>query len=150
MPFNKHNYPDNWKQISLSIRERDGWKCKWCGVKNGVWIVRWWDKDGDGYTEYTHAENMHDGSWHAWNENEDGPCSEINEFILADGDGKPIKIVLTVAHHPDPNPMNCADDNLHSLCQRCHNRLDAPMRAKHATVTRRARKVAAGQMEMPL
>jgi hypothetical protein len=48
-------------------------------------------------------------------------------------------VVLTVAHHPDTNPMNCADDNLHALCQRCHNRLDAPARAASRARTRDAR-----------
>jgi hypothetical protein len=52
-----------------------------------------------------------------------------------------IKIVLTVAHHPDP--MNCAEENLHALCQKCHNRLDAPMRAKNAARTRRKKRIQA-------
>jgi hypothetical protein len=37
------------------------------------------------------------------------------------------RVVLTVAHL-DHTPENCADDNLAALCQRCHNRYDAPMR----------------------
>lgn len=45
-------------------------------------------------------------------------------------------VVLTVAHYPDPDPANVAEDNLHALCQRCHNRADAPMRAKNAAKTR--------------
>lgn len=36
-------------------------------------------------------------------------------------------VVLTVAHL-DHVPENCADDNLKAMCQRCHNRYDAPMR----------------------
>ncbi len=32
MPMDYSRYPENWKQISLSIRERDGWKCKWCNA----------------------------------------------------------------------------------------------------------------------
>jgi hypothetical protein len=32
MPFIKERYPANWKEISLRIRERDGWRCKFCGV----------------------------------------------------------------------------------------------------------------------
>jgi len=28
-------YPKNWNEISLFIRERDEWKCKWCGAENG-------------------------------------------------------------------------------------------------------------------
>ena len=39
------------------------------------------------------------------------------------------KVVLTVAHL-DHQPENCGDDNLKAMCQRCHNRYDAPMRAR--------------------
>ncbi len=36
MPIkDKTVYPANWKQISLRIRERDGWRCKWCDAENG-------------------------------------------------------------------------------------------------------------------
>lgn len=51
-----------------------------------------------------------------------------------------VRIVLTIAHLHDPNPANCADDNLAALCQRCHNTLDAPMRRANARVTRRKTK----------
>ena len=37
------------------------------------------------------------------------------------------KVILTVAHL-DHVPENCGDDNLKAMCQRCHNRYDAPMR----------------------
>lgn len=37
------------------------------------------------------------------------------------------RVVLTVAHL-DHVPENCGDDNLKAMCQRCHNRYDAPMR----------------------
>lgn len=50
------------------------------------------------------------------------------------------KVVLTVAHYPDPSPMNCAENNLHALCQRCHNRVDAPMRTVNARRTRLRKK----------
>ena len=46
------------------------------------------------------------------------------------------KVVLTIAHVDDHNPHDVADDNLAALCQRCHNRHDAPRRA----AKRRARK----------
>ena len=36
-------------------------------------------------------------------------------------------VVLTVAHL-DHQPENCADENLKALCQRCHNKYDAPKR----------------------
>ena len=35
MPFVRSRYPENWKEISLAIRERDGWRCKFCGAENG-------------------------------------------------------------------------------------------------------------------
>lgn len=35
MPMNKSRYPADWKAISLRIREREGWCCKWCGAENG-------------------------------------------------------------------------------------------------------------------
>jgi 5-methylcytosine-specific restriction endonuclease McrA len=34
MPFQKHLYPANWKEISLRIRERAGGKCEFCGAEN--------------------------------------------------------------------------------------------------------------------
>ncbi len=35
MPADMNRYPKDWKAISLRIRERDGWKCKFCGAENG-------------------------------------------------------------------------------------------------------------------
>lgn len=35
MPVDMKRYPANWKEISLHIRERDGWRCKFCGAENG-------------------------------------------------------------------------------------------------------------------
>jgi len=35
MPMDKTRYPTNWREISLRIRERDGWRCKWCNAENG-------------------------------------------------------------------------------------------------------------------
>ncbi|HEX9837111.1 MAG TPA: hypothetical protein VGB90_09670 [Alphaproteobacteria bacterium] len=39
------------------------------------------------------------------------------------------RVVLTVAHL-NHDPGDCDDDNLAALCQRCHNRYDAPHRAR--------------------
>lgn len=57
--------------------------------------------------------------------------------------GQPAKwakgvIVLTVAHL-DPDPMNCAEDNLKAMCQRCHLRYDVPLHMRNAAATRRAK-----------
>lgn len=61
-------------------------------------------------------------------------------------------VTLTVAHYPDPDPMNVADENLHALCNSCHNKADAPMRAMHAAETRRLKKAALqpSLLEMPV
>lgn len=57
------------------------------------------------------------------------------------------KVVLTVAHL-DHNPMNCAEDNLKALCQRCHLSYDAKHHAKNAVTTRHIRKLESGQLEL--
>ena len=43
--------------------------------------------------------------------------------------GHPVFIILTIAHLYDHRPEACDDDNLGALCQQCHNRHDAKMRA---------------------
>lgn len=35
MPMDLTRYPADWKAISLRIREREGWRCKWCAAENG-------------------------------------------------------------------------------------------------------------------
>lgn len=45
--------------------------------------------------------------------------------------GKMAYIVLTIAHIYDEDPSNVDENNLKALCQRCHNGLDAEMRARH-------------------
>lgn len=47
-------------------------------------------------------------------------------------------VVLTIAHM-DHNPLHNGDDNLRALCQRCHNKWDAPHRKVNAAKTRRAK-----------
>lgn len=58
------------------------------------------------------------------------------------------KIVLTIAHINDPDPLNCADDNLAALCQRCHNRHDIPHRKRNRAKTRRGKIIDAGQLAL--
>ena len=33
MKKTKKDYPINWDEISLLIKQREGWRCKWCGVQ---------------------------------------------------------------------------------------------------------------------
>jgi 5-methylcytosine-specific restriction endonuclease McrA len=110
---NKALYPPNWAAIRVAILARAGDRCESCGVPNKAFRLSGWDQ----WTFDPFA---------------------ADEWSDA---GKVSKIVLTIAHIHDPNPANCAPDNLRALCQRCHNRLDAPMRARHARTTRRQRLV---------
>lgn len=66
--------------------------------------------------------------------------------------------MLTVAHlgtvKPDGTPgdkhdkMDCRDENLAALCQRCHLRYDLDEHKANAAITRRNKKLAAGQLAM--
>jgi len=85
----KARYPTNWREISLSVRARAGWRCEWCPAENGK------------------------------------PHPVTGSIV-----------VLTTAHL-DHTPENVADENLVSLCQRCHLAYDAAQHAATAARTRR-------------
>jgi len=74
---------------------------------------------------------------------EDGYCADTGKEVADTGEDTcdwryPVKVVLTDAHL-DHTPENCARDNLAALCQRCHNRYDAPMRRAGIVARRRAK-----------
>lgn len=50
------------------------------------------------------------------------------------------KVVLTISHWPDPNPLNCSDRNIAARCQRCHLALDRPMHLAKQKRNREERK----------
>lgn len=139
MPFDKSRYPDNWPEISLRIRERDGWKCKWCGVANGAIGSR--DKKG---------------RW--WPEEDILGLDDGEGYELFGAVVKRTKIVLTVHHlgadRPDGSKgdvhdkLDCRDENLLSLCQRCHLLADLDTHIINAAKTRRRKRIEAGQMEL--
>lgn len=58
------------------------------------------------------------------------------------------RVVLTIAHIYDPDPMNCDPANLAALCNACHNRHDAPMRGKNRIRNKLARQEQAGQLKL--
>jgi 5-methylcytosine-specific restriction endonuclease McrA len=126
MPFDRRRYPDDWEDIRARILARAENRCERCGIPN-------------------HALGYRDKAGKFWTD------EEIDRMVNGDTLDYPpmrrIRIVLTIAHVHDPDPMNCDESNLEALCQQCHNRHDAPMRAKNAAKTRRAR---AGQTEMEL
>jgi hypothetical protein len=109
MPFHKERYPEDWKQISLRIRNRANWACE-CGGECGA---------------------------------HDGMCLALPGVPHPDTGAK---VILTVAHL-DHDPQNCDEKNLKAMCQRCHLCYDAKHHAKNAAITRRKKKIDAGQLE---
>lgn len=114
MPVDRSRYPKDWPKISARIRERSGGRCE-CEGECGL-----------------HRTNP-------------GPrrCCERNgePAIWAKG-----KVVLTVAHlgvaKPDGTPgdkhdkLDCRDENLKAMCQRCHLRVDIDEHVANAKRTR--------------
>lgn len=123
MPMKRSLYPKEWPAISLRIRERAQWRCEWCGVPNGAIGAR--DKHG---------------VWH--NENDIHHMNSDCGYELFGKFPKMIKIVLTVAHiGPDKhNKMDCRDEVLAALCQRCHFSYDLEDHIAHAKETRQRKK----------
>ena len=135
MPIDYKKYAPNWKEISKRIRERDGNKCKFCGVSNKALGAR----DISGKWRFSDViYSMTSDQRHRWFGRE-WP--------------KIIQIVLTVAHL-DHDTTNNSDDNLAALCQKCHLNYDHEHHVKNAKATRAARKQQAaadsGQLEMEL
>lgn len=132
-PENRKLYPANWKEIRARILERDGHRCKFCGVENHDWGMR-----------EVVGENK--GVFIVGGKTADEAADELYRFLGEDSPYRLIQIVLTIAHLHDMNPANCADDNLAALCQRCHNAHDREYRQRNAKATRAAKRdAAAGQ-----
>ena len=132
---NRHLYPENWPEISYEIKVRDGFKCKECGVPDKA----------IGYRD-------EHGGFHLW----DGVVGEVfNEWDL---NYKIIKIHLTVAHlgvarrdgsaGDKKDKSDCRPENLAALCQRCHLRFDVDEHVYNSAITRRRKRIEAGQLEM--
>lgn len=104
MPCDYSKYPDNWKtEIRPAILERAEDHCEWCGVRNHSIIQR----------------STGNAAW----------CREASSHRPASpGWAKTILVVLTIAHL-DHDLGNSDHANLAALCQRCHLRYDAPMKA---------------------
>jgi hypothetical protein len=118
-PENRARYPKDWPDIRARIRARSGNQCECtgqCGVRHPDYVYVSADAD----VGVVRMPNRC-GVWNGAPIDEfEGPC-----------------IVLTVAHL-DHQPENNADTNLLHLCQGCHNRYDAPMRAAGIKARRRA------------
>ena len=130
---NRDRYPDDWEAISARIRRRDGYTCQFCGLPNGAIGYR----DARGRWRNTESES---------------------EQTLAIASGyEVIQIVISAAHlgvdKPDGAPgdkrdkLDCRDENLTSLCQRCHLLFDDDERAESRERNARQRLTEAGQIE---
>lgn len=117
-PENKERYPKDWKQTSERIRfKRAGNRCE-CSGECGV------DHTSEpGNPIYGRPPNPR--------------CTARNyeEHPITGS-----KVILTVAHL-DHNVEDCSDGNLKAMCQRCHNKMDAPMR--RAGIKKRVREASA-------
>lgn len=115
MPLNRKNYPADWEDISLRVREAAGWRCQWCGAGNLTVIKRlgrYAYTQGQyriDWAQYISVANPTDGSVEV---TAGMPWSRMKYHGLT-------KVILTVAHL-DRNTDNNEPENLIALCQRCH------------------------------
>ncbi len=147
MPIDMSRYPVDWPQIRDRVLKRAGGSaadlrigaaCEWCGVMN--YSVGYRDSGGE-----LHALDRVFPSYRK------ATRAAIKNNQLAGKSGKHgryIVIVLTIAHIHDPDPANCADDNLAALCQQCHNRHDSKMRQRNRAAGKARAAKAAGQMTL--
>lgn len=141
MPMDRSRYPENWDEISLRIRERDGWHCKWCGAENGS--IGYRRHGGEFVQVYRSVDDV----------------DQQADALALDGI-KFVTIVLTVAHLGVPkadgtpgdkhDKMDVRDENLAALCQRCHLLFDLKDHMRHAAETRRRKRIEVGQIEMQI
>ena len=140
MPCDMKKYPADWQKRRERILERAGHKCERCGVPNhavGYWSEgEWWPNGGNLVCDDAgRGINYDTGKQLTYAEAKEF-CDHYNDH----GTGKRqtdaygnrwIAIVLTIAHLVPDGPLDCPDSDLQALCQKCHNALDAPMRARH-------------------
>jgi len=135
-PCDYRDYPANWKsEIRPLILERAENCCEFCGVPNGAIVTR--SKQNGARYEVVFGE---------WSQKNHTALRRIYQHhglvlgtrflggLSADRWGRPIRVVLTVAHL-DHDRTNNVPANLRALCQRCHLRWDA----EHHAETRRLR-----------
>ena len=106
-PENKARYPKDWKAISERIRfKRAESRCECEGECGDSHILE--------------AGNI------VYGRKPKERCTAMNyqEHPITGS-----KVILTVAHL-NHEVEDCSDKNLKAMCQRCHNKMDAPMRRK--------------------
>src|SRR5262245_8219912 len=122
MPIDKTKYPDDWQAISRRIRfERAQSKCEWCGVPHRTYISRLranpftWRVSIKGFAG--------DLFWHKARY----AVLTVHHIGVAKTDGSP---------GSPHDKMDCRDENLVALCNRCHLQADMPNNIVSARRTR--------------
>jgi hypothetical protein len=102
MPMQRDRYPADWEEIARAAKERAGWCCERCGLRDGAVGYR---KPDGAFVELAAAADQ---------------LNMAVEYASAVDGHKVIRICLTTAH-VGPNKhdkMDCS--SLEALCQRCH------------------------------
>jgi hypothetical protein len=137
MPCDYKLYPSNWKtEIRPAVLERDGHKCKMCGVKNYETICRgmWEDKDGNRVEVYQNEA----GQIFNANNGEHIGDSYLGD-VMDNEKGRVTRVVLTVMHL-DHDVTNNDLSNLAAACQWHHLRHDKEQHRENSRKTINARK----------
>lgn len=140
-PEMRDRYPENWAEVSLTVRERANQKCECrgecgadhpggrCAAPNGEYILRHMDEPARwGFSAKTNTDEKADVR------------ARARRY------GKPIKVILTVAHL-DHQPNNINDSNLRAFCQFCHLRYDRFEHARNAVKTKARKRREAAEAE---
>lgn len=141
MPICYADYPSDWSERRARVLARAGHICEFCKAPNRTTVYRGKGADAGRYMlECGRTYDAQTGEYLG--------MSRGSEYNL----GRVSPIVLTVAHldrtgppGPDDGPLDCPDDRLAALCQKCHFALD---KERHAA--KRATTLAARKAQLPL
>lgn len=135
MPIDYKNYPKEFKAISLELRTiRARHICECTGQCGTDHAAEWAEV----------APEVKEGYWAAGIiDIPDNRCHAVNGALHHITDSK---VVLTCAHICQCRPICAERDHLMALCQKCHNRMDAPSRAINARQTRQRKRIASGAL----
>lgn len=121
MPFDRRRYPDDWKAITLAIRERAGDRCECEGECGRDHAGRC--RSERGYPNPDTGSRVVITVAHLWR----GPCAECHAVGRKCGEPSHLK----------------------AMCQACHLAYDLPQHQANARRTRRARKAAGDLFDPP-
>jgi hypothetical protein len=119
MPVDMNRYPKNWKEISLRIRQRAGWKCE-CNGECGT------NHEG-GRCNAVHGQA--------------NPITNSTVILTVAHLGIDLPDGTKGNKH---NKMDVRDENLKGMCQYCHLNFDRDEHLENARATRRRTFLATG------